>query len=164
MAHTFSCGSGSSTPSGRDSLCPILSPLPTCLLIGAFISDVAFVSTRDAFWAVASYWLLIGGVGAGVVAALPGVVHLLCIETAGRLPSAWIRGLGNVLAVLIAFSNLSLRWDHESVSIVWTGLMLSALVVAILLATRWLGGELSYKHDATASNNMGKTPPDDAPV
>ncbi|ESZ32063.1 DUF2231 domain-containing protein [Mesorhizobium sp. L2C066B000] len=37
---------------------PILIPFPIALLVSVFLSDLMFWSTRNAFWAEASVWLL----------------------------------------------------------------------------------------------------------
>ncbi|HYG35565.1 MAG TPA: DUF2231 domain-containing protein [Clostridia bacterium] len=101
------------------------------------------------------------GFGAGVLAAIPGAVDLLRVERAGSLPAALVHGLGNILALLIAFANLALRWDQQSSSVMWTGLALSTIIVTILLVTSWVGGELAYKHGVGVSTSIGEGSPRD---
>ena len=53
----------------------------------------------------------------------------------------WHAGL-NVLAVLIELYNWYLRFTDGSTVILPTGLVLSAIVVALLFITGWLGGQM----------------------
>ena len=42
--------------------------------------------------------------------------------------------------------NLALRWGDREAPILWTGLLLSLAIAAILTVTGWFGGELSFRH------------------
>jgi uncharacterized membrane protein len=63
----------------------------------------------------------------------------------------WHAGL-NVLAVLIELYNWYLRFTDGSTAILPTGLVLSAIVVALLLITGWLGGQMVYRHRVAVSD------------
>ena len=61
------------------------------------------------------------------------------------LSTAWWHAGGNVLAVIIAVVNFFLRYGEGSRAVLPTGIILSAVVVAILLFTGWKGWELVYR-------------------
>jgi uncharacterized membrane protein len=48
----------------------MLIPFPVAFLVGALLTDLAFIATGDGFWARASIWLI----GAGIVMALLAAV------------------------------------------------------------------------------------------
>jgi len=50
-----------------------------------------------------------------------------------------------VLVVLIELYNWYARYEHGSAAILPTGIILSAIVVAMLLFTGWKGWELVYR-------------------
>jgi uncharacterized membrane protein len=160
MEPTYPAGSGTVAAVNRHPLHPMLVPLPIGFLVGALIGDILFVATDDPFWARGAFWLLVGGVVTGLVAGLVGLVDLLGIQRARRLTMAWVHGVGNILALVLAFVNAVLRWSDYGASGNSTGLVLSIAVVLILLVTGWLGGELSYRHGIGVSEAIGSVPPD----
>jgi uncharacterized membrane protein len=62
------------------------------------------------------------------------------------LRQAWIHGLGNGLALLLAILNALVHTRDAYTSVVPSGLILSALVVLILLVTGWMGWDMVYRH------------------
>lgn len=162
MEPNYPAGSGTVAAIGRHPLHPMLVPLPIGFLIGALLSDIAYASTEDAFWARASFWLLVGGIVTGVVAGLLGLIDLLGIQRARNLRIGWLHGLSNILAILVAIANVALRWTDAATPIWGTGLFLSAVITIILLVTGWLGGELSYRHGIGVSPLVGRAAPEDS--
>ena len=61
---------------GTHPLHPMLIPFPVAFLVGAFVTDLAFIGTGDGFWARASIWLLGAGIVMALVAALAGFTAL----------------------------------------------------------------------------------------
>jgi uncharacterized membrane protein len=160
MEPTYPAGSGTVAAVNRHPLHPMLVPLPIGFLVGALIGDIMFIATGDPFWARGAFWLLVGGVITGLGAGLVGLVDLLGVARARRLIIAWVHGVGNILALVLAFINVVLRWSDYGASADPTGLVLSIAVVLILLVTGWLGGELSYRHGIGVSEAIGSVPPD----
>jgi uncharacterized membrane protein len=160
MEPTYPAGSGTVAAVNRHPLHPMLVPLPIGFLVGALIGDILFVATDDPFWARGAFWLLVGGVVTGLVAGLVGLVDLLGIQRARRLTMAWVHGVGNILALVLAIINVVSRWSDYGASGNSTDLVLSIAVVLILLVTGWLGGELSYRHGIGVSEAIGSNPPD----
>jgi uncharacterized membrane protein len=60
--------------------------------------------------------------------------------------AAWIHGIGNVVALILAIFNCLIHTRDAYTSVVPSGLILSALVVVILLLTSWNGWSLVYRH------------------
>lgn len=156
MEPHYPAGSGTVAAIGRHPLHPMLVPLPIGFLVGAFVADIAFAASADPFWARGAFWLLIGGVVTGLLAGLAGIVELLGVPRARAMTSAWVHGLGNVVALVLATVNIALRWNDAGGPPGSTGLVLSLVVVVILLVTGWLGGELSYRHGVGVSDNVGR--------
>ena len=160
MEPHYPAGSGTVAAIGRHPLHPLLVPLPIGFLVGALVADIAFAASADAFWTRAAFWLLIGGVITGLLAGLAGIIELLGVPRARAMTSAWIHGLGNVVALVLALVNVILRWNDPVAPAGATGLVLSLVVVAILVVTGWIGGELSYRHGVGVSENVGGGPSD----
>jgi uncharacterized membrane protein len=126
---------------------PMLVVFPIAFLVAALATDLAFWGTNDPFWARASTWLLGAGVVMGVLAAVAGLIEFLTISRVRSLAAGWIHFLGNAAAILLALANLLYRIDEGlGAGVIPFGLILSAVVVAILLVTGWLGGELVFRH------------------
>ncbi len=136
----------------RHPIHPMLIPFPIASLIGALVTDIAFRTTGNTFWAEASFWLLLAGVVTGAVAAIPGMIDFSTMDRVRSLTSAWLHAGGNVVAMGLAIINLSLRWSDPVAGAQGWGLTLSVLTVALLGVTGWLGGELSYRHRIGAMN------------
>ena len=160
MEPHYPAGSGTVAAIGRHPLHPLLVPLPIGFLVGALVADIAFAASADAFWARGAFWLLIGGVVTGLLAGLAGIIELLGVQRARSMTSAWIHGLGNIVALVLAVVNIALRWNDHVGPADSTGLVLSLLVVAILAVTGWIGGELSYRHGVGVSDNIGRNSSD----
>jgi uncharacterized membrane protein len=68
---------------------------------------------------------------------------------------AWVHGLGNLLALVLAAISLYLRSQVLEAMVLPTGLTLSIAVVLIMGVTGWLGGEMSYRRGIGVSRNIG---------
>jgi uncharacterized membrane protein len=139
-------GLRSQTTLGGHPVHPMLIPFPIAFLVGAFASDLAFWATREAFWAQASAWLIGAGFVTGVIAAVFGAIDFLFIRRVRALNAAWFHFLGNAVVLLLSLWNGALRMDTAAAGVMPTGLVLSAIVTALLLFTGWFGGELAYRH------------------
>jgi uncharacterized membrane protein len=124
---------------------PMLVPFPIAFFISAFVTDLLFLRSGEPVWAEASVWLLGAGVGMAALAALAGLIDFLGDRRIRALRDAWMHMLGNIVAVAIEAVNLLLRLDDPGFT-GSIGIILSALVVAILAFTGWKGGELVFRH------------------
>jgi uncharacterized membrane protein len=127
---------------------PLLVTLPIGFLIGAFLSDIAFYSTGDGFWARASAWLIGVGLVTGLLAAAAGLVDFLGSERIRSLTIVWYHFAGNAIAMVLTAVNLYFRMQSDLTVVTGGQLLLSILVVLIFVVTGWLGGELVFRHGA----------------
>lgn len=125
---------------------PVLIPFPIAFLTGALLTDIAYLSTGDAFWARVSLWLIGVGLVTGILAGAVGAVDYFTIERVRDHSAGNIHAIGNVIVVILAAINLFVRWGDAGAAIAWWGLILSLITAAALGITGWYGGELSYRH------------------
>jgi uncharacterized membrane protein len=126
---------------------PMLVPLPITFLIAAFLCDLAFWATGDAFWARVAVWSVGAGIVGGALAAAAGFADYMGDDRVRAIGQARHHMMGNVLVMVLAVVSLLIRiiQGPEEGALPW-GLLLSAIITAILSYTGWLGGELSYRH------------------
>jgi uncharacterized membrane protein len=122
----------------------MLIPFPIVCFIGTLATDIVFLSTNNAMWAIASRYLL--GVGI-VMAALAAVAGLTDFFGDKRIQGsdAIKHMLANVTAVVLEIVNFFLRL-HSDAAIRNIGIYLSVIVVLILLYSGWKGGDLVFRH------------------
>jgi len=125
---------------------------PIAFLNGALVSDILFWRLGDPFWARASFYLIGAGIVMALLAALAGFTDFLGDRRIRALGHAWQHMIGNLVAVALAVVNLLTRWQDVAASIVPTGLVLSALVAALLAFTGWRGGDLVFRHRVGVSS------------
>lgn len=130
---------------------PILVTVP----IGAWVCSVVFdVATRvndagSASLTDASYWLIGIGVLGALAAALFGLLDLLAIPRHTRAFTVGLIHLTLNLAVVTAFAAGFLwRSDsyYETAKVESGQIALSAVALAVLAVSGWLGGRLAYRY------------------
>jgi uncharacterized membrane protein len=141
---------------------PILVTLPVTTLVGALVTDLVYWRTGDAFWAEASYWLLLAGIVTAVLAAITGMIDFFSIDRVRRHAAGWIHAILNVTALLISLVNWWLRTDNLETVIVPWGLLLSAMTAVALSISGWYGGELIYRYKVAVFGDLRQ--PDEHPV
>jgi uncharacterized membrane protein len=125
----------------------MLIPFPIALLVGTFISDLAYWGTSDVFWARGSFWLLAGALVMSAAAAAAGFADFLGNARVRAISDAWQHMIANLVAVVLALANFVLRWSQNpEASILPWGILFSAAVVLLLLFSGWKGGSLVYRH------------------
>jgi len=125
---------------------PMLVPFPIACFVGTLVTDVAYACTYDLLWSTFSIWLLTAGLAMAALAAIAGLIDFLSSPRIRALRPAWIHVIGNVVAVLLSLVNAFIHSRDGYTAIVPTGLILSAVVVAILLVTGWMGWDMVYRH------------------
>jgi uncharacterized membrane protein len=125
----------------------MLIPFPVAFLVGAFVTDLAFIGEGDAFWARVSMWLIGAAIVMALLAALAGFADFFSEPRIRALSDAWYHMIGNLTAVVVAVINFVLRYAHGAEAAIkpW-GVLLSLVVVGILLFTGWKGWEMVYRH------------------
>jgi uncharacterized membrane protein len=126
---------------------PMLIPFPIAFLVGAFLTDLAYWAYGNAFWALASMWLIGAAIVMALLAALAGFTDFLSEPRIRAMSDAWHHMIGNLAAVAIALINFYIRYAQGAEAAVapW-GVLLSFVVVLILLYTGWKGWEMVYRH------------------
>jgi uncharacterized membrane protein len=124
----------------------MLVPIPMVCFVGTLITDIVYWRTASMMWANMSAWLLVIGLIVSVFAAAAGLIDFFGDRRIRELRAAWIHGLGNSAALVLSIFNALIHSRDAYTSVVPTGLILSALVVAILLVTGWNGWTMVYRH------------------
>lgn len=125
---------------------PMLVPFPMAFLTAVLGTDLAYMRTRDPFWARASEWLLRAGLVSGAAAAVFGAADWTTIRPARSNAAGIVHAAGNAAALGLAYANLHRRRGRREAAVAQGGAALSAAVAGILGVTGWAGGELSYRH------------------
>jgi uncharacterized membrane protein len=125
---------------------PMLVPFPIVCFVGTLITDIAYWRTADIIWGDMSDWLLTAGLVVSIFVVIAGLTDFLGDRRVRALRAAWIHGIGNAVALILAIFNAFVHTRDAYTSVVPTGLILSALVVLILLVTGWNGWDMVYRH------------------
>lgn len=125
---------------------PMLVPFPIACFVGALITDIAYWRTVNIMWSDFSSWLIAAGLLMGGLAALAGLIDFISNRAIRTQSPAWPHMIGNVIALVVALFNAFVHSHDAWTSVVPTGLILSAIVVAILLFTGWMGWSMVYRH------------------
>lgn len=125
---------------------PAIVTMPIGLLVSVAATDIAYWLLGDLFWARASFWLIVGGLVTGLVAALTGFLDFIRIGRVRKHTAGWAHMYANVTALVLTAINLGLRLGNPGESIVFTGLAVSVIVATLLGISGWYGGELVYRH------------------
>jgi uncharacterized membrane protein len=135
---------------------PMLVPFPIVCFTGTLVTDIVYWRTADMFWGDMSDWLLTAGLVISVFVVIAGLTDFLGDARIRALPQAWIHGLGNGAALVLAIFNGFVHTRDAYTSVVPTGLILSALTVLILMVTGWLGWDLVYRHRVGVRAEAGR--------
>jgi uncharacterized membrane protein len=116
--------------------------LPLGLLTGAVAFDVVNLVHPGPHWNVIAYWLIVGGVAGGLLAAVFGFADWTKIPSGTRAKSVGAtHGIGNVIVVALFTGSWLLRHGNQ-MSPSSLALLLSFAGAGVSLITGWLGGEL----------------------
>ncbi|HEX5280680.1 MAG TPA: DUF2231 domain-containing protein [Micropepsaceae bacterium] len=125
---------------------PMLIPFPVACFVLTLFCDIYYFSVADTAWVLASEWLLGAGLIMAGLAAVMGLIDFLGERRIRNLRASWWHMGLNVSAVLISLYNFFMRYvDGAAAGLPVTGIVLSAIVVAILLVSGWLGWQMVYK-------------------
>lgn len=129
---------------------PILVTVPIGAWVASLVFDVISRAGDDGeVFAKGAWWLIAIGIVGALVAAMFGFLDLLAIPTRTRAFATALIHMGLNLAVLALFAvGLALRHsrlddgDGTPVGL----LVLSAVALAVLGVSGWLGGKLTYRY------------------
>ncbi|HET6355419.1 DUF2231 domain-containing protein [Streptomyces sp.] len=127
---------------------PILVTVPIGAWVGSLVFDIASHVVDDPdFLARGSMWLIAVGVIGALVAALVGLLDLLAIPTGTRAFRIGLIHMTLNLLVTVAYAG-NFLWrragDGPSGSVDTGQLVLSAVSLAVLGVSGYLGGKLAY--------------------
>ncbi|MDX1584986.1 MAG: DUF2231 domain-containing protein [Thermoanaerobaculia bacterium] len=134
---------------------PMLIPYPIAFLSAVVLTDLVYWLRLESFWARFSWWLLLGGLIGGVVAALAGLVDFVTIERAREHKIGWIHLVGMALVLILALFNLVIRDPASGSGVLPLGIVISAITAIVLAISGWFGGELSYRHSIGVTGHDG---------
>jgi len=124
----------------------MLVPVPIVCFVATLVTDIVYWRTAAMLWADISAWLLVVGLIVSLFAAIAGLIDFFGDRRIRELRAAWIHGIGNTAALILSIFNALIHTRDAYSSVVPSGLILSALVVAILLVTGWNGWTMVYRH------------------
>lgn len=123
----------------------MLVPFPIACFTGALLTDITYFNTAHYQWANFSQWLLAFGTFMGALAALFGLIDFLAARGA-RPRIGWFHLAGNAVVLLLALVNNFVHARDGWTGVVPTGLTLSAITVALMVVTGFLGHRMTYRH------------------
>lgn len=123
---------------------PMLVVFPIGLWVFSFAADLIYLSTDNAAWIPVAYYTMAGGIVGAIVAAVPGAIDLFSITSGKTRRTGMWHMLLNVTALVLFAVNFWLRSPDQAPTsaLVW----LSAISVALLGVSGWLGGDMVYRH------------------
>ena len=133
---------------------PLLVPIPIALFVAALVTDLAFIVDGSNGWAIASRWLLAGGLAGGALAAFAGFIDFVGNARIREIRDAWLHLFANLAVVVIEAVNLVLRLPDPEVAASY-GVLLSAAAVLVLAFSGWKGGELVFRHGVGQFGRQG---------
>lgn len=116
-----------------------LVPFPIACFVGTFLTDLAYLVTDSFVWETFSVWLLTIGLVVAGFAVLGGLVDLVRSRRVRGLARPWLRVVGELVAFGLSLVNVFVHSRDGYTAVVPEGLILSALVVLVLVATLVLG-------------------------
>jgi uncharacterized membrane protein len=131
---------------GGHPLHPLLVPFPIVGFVGALLTDIVYTQALDPMWYTFSVWLLTGGLVMAGFAVIAGAIDFFSNPRIRATPPAWPHVIGNVIALVLAIINAFVHSRDGYTAVVPTGITLSALTVAVLAVTAWLGGSMIYRY------------------
>jgi uncharacterized membrane protein len=130
---------------------PMLVPIPIGLWVFSLICDLVFVfGGHGENWAVVAYYTMVGGVIGALVAAVPGFIDMLSLPPRPKR-TALAHMTVNLTVVGLYLWNIWLRFDEARDMTL--PVSLSAIAVALLVVSGWLGGKMVYVHGIAVTDS-----------
>lgn len=141
---------------------PMLVVYPIAFLSSVPLTDGLFLWLGMPFFALASFWLCVAGLGTGVLAGAVGMFDMFLIRVVRRHVSAWNHFIVAVTVLAFAAAGVWLRLP-DPVAAVWPwGLLLSLMMLLLVAVAGWLGGTLSFRHGiGVYGDEMHESDPED---
>ena len=122
---------------------PMLVPIAIGCFVFSFACDaIRMVGGQSTPWTALAYYAMIGGVIGALLAAVPGFVDLLSLQGAVKR-TAVVHMLINLTVVALFACSAWLRHGEPNAAGLPTAL--SAVAIALLVVSGWLGGKMVYE-------------------
>ena len=137
---------------------PMLIPFPIALWIFSLASDLIYLfDFGGPVWKDIALYTMVGGIIGGLAAAVPGYIDYRSVSDPVVVRLAQMHMVINVGLVLLFTLNAGLRVINGPEALV--PVFLSALGVAALAVSGWLGGELVYVQGVAVQPDREPTSP-----
>jgi uncharacterized membrane protein len=107
-------------------------------MLGTLATDIAYWLTADIMWADFSDWLVTAGVIVGYLTIAVALIEVFAVRSARlrRRSLAWAVGL--FVALILATLDMFVHTRDAWTSVVPWGVVLSAVVVAVVCVSAWM--------------------------
>ncbi len=122
-----------------------LAQFPIVCFTLTLFTDIAYWRTSYLMWQYFSEWLLLAGLVFGGLAVLAGIVDLLFRRGRRSRRRAWPHTVGSVLVLILALVNSLVHAGDGWTAVVPYGLILSAVTVAVMVVSDWLGHSMTAR-------------------
>jgi uncharacterized membrane protein len=121
----------------------MLVPIPVGLFIVAAVLDIVDLFVDASWIPTVTFWNLLMGIGAALLAAVFGLTDWTKIPAGTRAKRiGTLHGVGNVIAVALFSAAVWLRSGQSPVDDSSAPLWFEVIALVLLGVTGWLGGEL----------------------
>lgn len=124
-------------------------PVPIGAWVASLLFDIAsYLAPAPAAFVRASYWLIVLGVVAALLAAVFGLMDLVRIPRGTKAFTVGFAHMAlNVTVVALYAVGLALRHGQlDDAPVAVAPLGVSVVAIVLLAVSGWLGGELSYRY------------------
>ena len=121
---------------------PMLVAIPIGLWIFSLVSDLVHLLGGGAEWKIVALYTLAGGTVGALLAAVPGFIDMLSLQSPVKRIALTHMGINLTVVALFAL-NFWLRLGATAYS---TTVWLSAIGIALLVVSGWLGGKMVFEH------------------
>jgi len=120
---------------------PLLAAFAVSCLVGTLATDIAYWLTADIMWADFSDWLITVGVVAGYLTIVVALIEAFVVRSGRLRRRNWVWAIGLVVALILATLNMFVHMRDAWTSIVPWGVVLSAVVLAVVGISAWMTRE-----------------------
>jgi uncharacterized membrane protein len=127
-----------------------LVPVSVAYFAGALLSDIAYARTANMMWADFSAWMLAAGLAFSALATVCAIVDYFVHRQTRPTAASWIHIVGSLIVVGLAVLDNFIHSRDAWTSVVPSGLILSAFLLAASLITAWAGSFLVFRRRGIA--------------